>query len=174
MSYAMLRSALDTRGLWSFARGLARQVDVYKNHLAACDAPRRGDLDGRGNLSQKALAEFAGFFLQTCIDQVEFMADLMQAERLRDRVMIWTEEQMRANTLPLKSDSVLRAVLHDGKLERGQVDALLGISSRSARRITSALLDAGVLTSQSSRAPLFLAFPAKFAGRLAFFLKRSR
>lgn len=165
MSYAMLRSTLDTRGLWSVARGLARQVEVYKNHLAACDAPRRGDLDGRGNLSQNALAEFAGFFLKTCIDQIEFMAGLMQAERLRDRIMIWTEEQMRANTLPLKSDTVLRAVLHDGKLERGQVDALLGISPRSARRITSALLDAGVLTSQSSRAPLFLAFPAKFAGR---------
>lgn len=165
MSYAMLRSALDTRGLWSVARGLARQVETYKNHLAACDAPRRGDLDGRGNLSEKALAEFVEFFLKTCIDQVEFMAGLMQADRLRDRIMIWTEEQMRANALPRKSDLVLRSVLHQGVLERGEVDVLLGLSPRSARRITSALLDAGVLTSQSTRAPLFLAFPAKFAGR---------
>lgn len=165
MSYAMLRNALDTRGLWSVARGLARQVETYKNHLAACDAPRRGDLDGRGNLSEKALTEFVEFFLKTCIDQVEFMACLMQPDRLRDRILIWTEEQMRANLLPRKSDIVLRSVLHQGVLERCEVDALLGLSSRSARRITSALLEAGVLTSQSSRAPLFLAFPAKFAGR---------
>ena len=165
MSYAMLRNALDTRGLWSVARGLARQVETYKTHLAACDAPRQGDLDGRGRLSEKALAKFVEFFLKVCIDQVEFMADLMQPERLRDRILIWAEEEIRASALPPKSDIVLRSVLHQGILERGDVGILLGISPRSARRITSALLDAGVLTSQSSRAPLFLAFPAKFAGR---------
>jgi Fic family protein len=165
MSYAMLRSALDTRGLWSVARGLARQEQAYKAHLAACDGPRRGDLDGRGNLSERALAEFAEFFLTTCIDQVEFMAALMQPDRLRDRIMIWAEEEIRAGTLPPKSDAVLKAVLYQGMLERGEVDAALGVSPRSARRITSALLEIGALTSQSSRAPLFLAFPAKFAGR---------
>jgi hypothetical protein len=29
--------ALDTGGVWSIARGLARNVDEYKQHLAACD-----------------------------------------------------------------------------------------------------------------------------------------
>jgi len=46
MSYAMLRDALDTGGIWSIARGLARNVETYKAHLAACDQPRRNDLDG--------------------------------------------------------------------------------------------------------------------------------
>ena len=165
MSYAMLRRALDTRGLWSVARGLARQADAYKRHLAECDAPRKGDLDGRGNLSEKALADFSAFFLRICIDQVEFMTELMQPDRLRDRIMIWSEEQMRAGALPPKSDIVLNAVLHQGQLERGQVDSLIGTSSRSARRVTSALSQAGALTSQSSRAPLRLAFPARLAGR---------
>lgn len=165
MSYAMLRKTLDTRGLWSVARGLARQEQTYKHHLASCDGSRHGDLDGRGNLSEKALAKFVTFFLQTCIDQVEFMARLMQPQRLRDRIMIWAEEEMRAGALPPKSDLVLNAVLSQGKLERGGVDSILGMSPRSARRITSALLEVGALTSQSSRAPLLLAFPAKFAGR---------
>ncbi len=71
--YAMLRKTLDTRGLWSAARGLARQEAAYKEHLAACDGPRRGDRDGRGTLSEAALASFAQFFLRICIDQVEFM-----------------------------------------------------------------------------------------------------
>ncbi len=165
MSYAMLRDSLDTRGLWSVARGLARQEQTYKSHLQSCDTPRRGDLDGRGTLSEGALASFAEFFLKTCVDQVEFMSGLMQADRLRDRIMIWAEEEMRAGALPPKSDLVLKGVLYRGELERGEVTDLLGMSERAARRITSALLNAGALRSDSTRAPLFLAFPAKFAHR---------
>ena len=165
MSYAILRDALDTRGLWSVARGLARREKSYKQHLAACDAPRRNDLDGRGNLSEEALAEFTMFFLETCIDQVAFMEELIKPDRLRDRIMIWTEEQIRADVLPPKSDAVLKSVLYQGELQRGEVATLLGMSDRAARRITSALIDIGALTSESSRAPLYLAFPAKFADR---------
>jgi Fic family protein len=165
MSYAMLRSSLDTRGLWSVARGLARTVKAYKGHLAACDLPRRNDLDGRGTLSEEALTEFARYFLSTCIDQVAFMEGLMKPDRLRDRIMIWTEEQIRADILPPKSDVVLKTILYQGVLERGEVASLLGVSDRAARRVTSALLDVGALTSESTRAPLYLAFPAKFADR---------
>lgn len=165
MSYAMLRQSLDTRGLWSVARGLARHEKEYKAHLQACDGERRGDMDGRGTLSEAALASFAKFFLETCIDQVEFMGGLMQADRLRDRIMIWAEEEMRAGVLPPKSDIVLKAILFQGVLERGEVDSMLGMSERAARRITSALLKAGAITSESTRAPLYLAFPAKYAER---------
>lgn len=165
MSYAMLRQSLDTRGLWSVARGLARQEKSYKSHLEACDGARRGDMDGRGTLSEAALASFTKFFLQTCIDQVEFMAALMQVDRMRDRIMIWAEEEIRAGSLPPKSDIVLKAILYQGKLERGEVNDMLGMSERAARRITSALLKIGALKSESTRAPLYLAFPAKFAQR---------
>ena len=54
-------------------------------------AASRGDRDGRGTLSEAALASFTEFFLRISIDQVEFMGSLMQAERLRDRIMIWAE-----------------------------------------------------------------------------------
>ncbi|MAY44142.1 MAG: cell filamentation protein Fic [Rhodobacteraceae bacterium] len=165
MSYAMLRKTLDTRGLWSVARGLARQEAAYKEHLASCDGPRRGDRDGRGTLSEAALASFADFFLRACIDQVEFMASLMRPDRLRDRILIWAEEEIRAGALPPKSDTVLKAVLYQGQIERGEVESILGTSDRTARRVTSALLEAGALSSTSTRAPLKLAFPAKYAGR---------
>ena len=78
MSHATLLEALDTGAVWSIARGLARNVDAYKGHLAACDLPRRNDLDGRGHLSEETLAEFTRFFLTTCLDQVTFMERLMQ------------------------------------------------------------------------------------------------
>ena len=165
MSHAMLRDALDTGGLWSIARGLARNETRYKQHLIACDLPRRNDLDGRGNLSEETLADFAKFFLETCIDQADFMERLVQPERLRDRMLIWVEEEIRADRLPSKSGAILEAVLYRGELPRGDAEKLLGTSPRHARRITSALVERGVLTSESTRAPLRLTFPAALAPR---------
>jgi len=165
MSYAMLLDTLETGGVWSIARGLARNVDEYKGLLAACDLPRRSDLDGRGHLSEEALAEFTNFFMTICIDQVNFMEELVQPERLRDRILIWTEEEIRAGTLSPKSGTVLEAVLFRGDLPRGEVATLLSTSERAARRVTSALIDHDVLVSESTRAPLRLAFPAKLASR---------
>ena len=165
MSYAILREVLNTGGLWSIARGLARSGAAYKSHLAACDLPRRNDLDGRGTLSEEALCEFTSFFLQTCIDPVAFMASLVQPDRLRDRILIWTEEEIRGDRLPPKSGAVLEAVLYRGHLPRGDVAGLLGVGDRQARRVTSALLDREVLTAKSPRAPLYLAVPAALASR---------
>ena len=120
MSHAMLLETLDTGAVWSVARGLARNVDAYKRHLAACDATRRNDLDGRGNLSEEALAAFTEFFLRTCIDQVEFMESLMQPDRLRARILLWAEEEIRLNNLPPKSGNILEAVLYRGELPRAR------------------------------------------------------
>ena len=83
MSHAMLLETLDTGGIWSVARGLARNEKEYKIHLANCDLPKRNDLDGRGTLSEEALIAFTAFFLKTCLDQVNFMRTLVEPEALR-------------------------------------------------------------------------------------------
>jgi Fic family protein len=165
MSHAVLLETLDTGGIWSVARGLARSESRYKTHLANCDAQRRNDLDGRGPLSEEALVAFTHFFLETCLDQVRFMETLVQPDRLRDRILLWAEEEVRANSLPAKAGQVLEAVLFRGELPRGDVPALLGVSDRQARRVMSALLERGVLVSDSTRASLFLTFPATLASR---------
>ncbi|MGH9326024.1 MAG: DUF1488 family protein, partial [Terriglobia bacterium] len=165
MSHATLLETLDTGSVWSVARGLARKVDAYKGHLAACDSARRNDLDGRGNLSEEALAGFTDFFLRTCIDQVEFMEGLMQPDRLRARILLWAEEEIRLDTLPPNSGSILEAVLYRGELPRGDAAGIVGAGERHARRIVSALIERGVLASESSRAPLRLVFPAALASR---------
>ena len=165
MSHAMLRDGLDTGSLWSVARGLARTEATYKQHLAACDMTRRNDLDGRGNLSEEALATFTTYFLNVCIDQVTFMRDLVQPDRLRTRITVWAEEETRLGTLPPKSTQILEAVLYRGELPRADIPNLLGIGERHARRMTAQLLNAGVLTAATPRAPLRLAFPAALAGR---------
>jgi Fic family protein len=165
MSHAMLLESLDTGGVWSVARGLARNVEAYKRRLADADGPRRNDLDGRGNLSEEALAEFARFFLSVCIDQVTFMESLVQPDRLRARIVLWAEEEVRIGTLPSKSTSILEAVLYRGELPRGEAAGVVGASGRHARRIVSALIERGVLTADSARAPLRLVFPASLASR---------
>ena len=165
MSHATLLEALDTGGVWSIARGLARNVAAYRNHLAACDQERRNDLDGRGHLSEAALAAFTEFFLEVCLDQVTFMEALVQPDRLRARILIWAEEETRVNALPAKAGAVLEAALYRGRLPRGDVAGLLGTSDRQARRVVSALARRGVLASDSPRAPLRVAFPAALASR---------
>jgi Fic family protein len=165
MSHAMMLDLLDTGAVWSVARGLARNVQEHKRLLANCDQPRRNDLDGRGALSEEALVEFTRFFLTVCIDQVNFMESLIQPDRLRARILLWVEEEIRLGRLPLKSGSILEAVLYRGELPRGDADTVVGTGERQARRVVSALLSKEVLVSDSSRAPLRLAFPAALASR---------
>lgn len=165
MSHAMLLETLDTGGVWSVARGLGRTVKDYKRHLASCDLPRRNDLDGRGALSEEELAAFTAYFLQTCIDQVDFMSSLVEPNRLRTRIHRWVEEEAALGTLPLKAGAIIDAILYRGELPRGDLETVVGTGERQARRVASSLLDLGVVVSESSRAPLRMAFPAALASR---------
>jgi Fic family protein len=165
MSHSTMLDMLDTGAVWSVARGLARNVVEYKARLSNCDLPRRNDLDGRGTLSEEALAEFTQFFLTVCIDQVNFMESLVQPDRLRTRILMWAEEEIRLGQLPPKSGGILESVLYRGELARGDADTVVGTGERQARRIVSALLHKEVLLSDSPRAPLRLAFPAALASR---------
>jgi Fic family protein len=166
MSHAILLEILNTGGVWSIARGLARNVERYKTLLANCDLPRRNDLDGRGALSEEALAEFTHFFLQTCLDQVTFMEGLVQPDRLRHRLLAWVKEEVAIGALLPKSELVLEAILYRGELPRNEIPILLGVGERQARRVISAMVGQEILTSTSSRAPLSLNFPARLAPRL--------
>lgn len=165
ISHAQLLDLLQTGAVWSVARGLARNVQLYKEHLTRCDQERRNDLDGRGHLSQDALAEFTRFFLTVCIDQVDFMEGLMQPARFRTRLQHWAEDEMRLGTLPVNSDKVLIAALYEGELPRNRVATVVQTGERQARRIAAALLERGALTSDGPRLPLRLTFPAALAYR---------
>jgi Fic family protein len=165
MSHAMLLDAVDTGAVWSVARGLARNVAAYKQHLADCDGPRRNDLDGRGNLSEEALVAFTEFFLRVCLDQIRFMEGLMQPAQLRQRILAWVQEEARAGRLPPRAEALLEAVLSRGEVVRADVANIVGVVDRHSRRVVAALVDRGVLVSKGPRAPLTLAFPAALAGR---------
>lgn len=163
MSHAMLLDALDTGGVWSVARGLARSSQDYKAKLQDCDSPRRGDLDGRGNLSEAALVGFTRYFLTTCIDQIEFMEGLVSPDKIRERIIGWCKSQVDAGKLPKQSPMLLEAVLFRGEIKRGELMDLLQVARRTTTRVVSELLETGILASDSVKSPLRIAFPAKLA-----------
>ncbi len=163
VSHAVMLEALDTGALWSISRGLARQVDTYKSLLAACDLRRRNDLDGRGNLSEEELINFTRFFMDVCIDQVDYMTDLMKPNVLRRRIMRWTRDEEDARRLPSMATRVMEILLHTGQLERKDVQTLLGVQERQSARIMSALAGAEAIKSAHIRAPWTLNLSARLA-----------
>ena len=107
MSRAMLRRLGIGSSLWSVARGLARNVNRYKELLMAADEPRRNDLDGRGSLSEAALVDFCEFFLEACVDQIEFMASLLGPSELLRRIQLFVDDETRAGRLPIRTSTAL-------------------------------------------------------------------
>jgi Fic family protein len=165
MSHALLKRLGIGTSLWSVARGLARDDAQYKALLMAADGPREGDRDGRGNLTQRGLVAFCQFFLDRAIDQIRFMGDLLEPSEMLRRMEIYVEEEMRAKRLPKGSFAVLREAVLTGEVERGKVPNLTNYEERAARMVTSMLVDRGLLTSASHRAPLRLGFPAHIVER---------
>ena len=159
MSHATLIRCGVGSSLWSVARGLARNVQQYKSMLMAADAPRRGDLDGRGALSMQALVGFCEFFLTMCIDQVEYMASLLHPQDLLRRMELHIQEDVAAGRLPKGTFPLLREALLAGELPRGKAAEITGYGERMARNVVAGLVRKGYLKSESSRKPLILAFP---------------
>ena len=164
-SHAMLRDLGVGSELWSVSRGLARRVENYKALLMAADEPRRGDLDGRGNLTETGLVRFCEFFLGSCIDQVTFMESLLEPRELLYRMEIWCAEEIRARRLLKGSWPLLREAVLAGEFARGQASALTGYQERQAGTVLNTLIKRGVLVSPTSRSKVRLGFPQEIVER---------
>ena len=160
MSHAMAQLAgIGAHGLWSVSRGLARGLRApseYKQMMDLADAPRQGDLDGRGNLSQRALGEFVLWFLKVCLDQVTFMESLFELDNLGPRLGTYVD---RSKTLKPEAKRLLEEALIRGQFERGAVARITGLPDRTARRILTDVIDAGLLASETPKGAVSLRFP---------------
>lgn len=159
----LIRCQADAAGLWTISRGLARQRQAYYQHLQAADHQRQGDLDGRGNLTDRGLAAFCLFFLRGMLDQIEFMSGLLQLPVLWSRMeahlhlhhAAWGRKKIE------QAASVLREGLIVDEIERGRVSRLAGISDTTARGLIHLLVDEGLMTSSTPKGPLRLVFDSK-------------
>jgi len=122
------------------------------------DMPRQGDRDGRGNLSQRALADFTLWFLQVSLDQVRFMAQLLALDTLAQRLRGYVE---RSATLKPEAARLLEEALIRGELERGEAPRITGLPERTARRVVNDAIAHGLLASETPKGPLSLRFPGE-------------
>lgn len=158
-SHAFLKEIGVGASLWSVSRGLARQGAEYKTMLMAADAPRQGDLDGRGNLSARGLKDFCRFFLRCCVDQVQFMDSLLDPLGLSQRMERFVTGEVDVCRLPKGSWPLLREALLSGPFERGRAATLTGYQERQARTVLAQLLAKGLLVSDSPKGAVRLGFP---------------
>lgn len=159
-------------GLWSVSRGLARRNADYKSALTWADAPRRNDLDGRGNLSNEGLVRFCRFFLEVCLDQVEYMDTLLQLDGLMERVRSYVQLRGTAiipnppggDDLRPEAARMLQEVLLRGEAPRGAVIAASGMKERTGRNLLGQLITEGLLVSDSPKGEVRIGFPIHAAG----------
>lgn len=167
MSHAMgLRAGIGAHGLWSISRGLARGMEnasEYKSMMDATDSPRRGDLDGRGNLSQEALIEFVIWFCRVALDQLQFMSRLFELDTLRSRLDTYVRDTLDAGDA---GAALAAELLRVGRVYRSDAPRIMKRSERSARDTTKKLAQAGLLTTRSAQSPLTLRFTASAAEEL--------
>ena len=158
---ATLRAmGLQSVGVWQLSRGLARAASAYKSQLAAADAPRWNDYDGRGQLSEAALLHFCEFMTTTALDQVRYVQNLLELPNMKRRIDGYIQARKDARVtgidapLPQVASTVLYSAFVHGELQRHEALELCGMHERSARRLLHQLRSEGLLSETSSRSPL--------------------
>jgi len=167
---AFFRKLMPGYGIWNVSRGLARNREKYYAALAQADVPRRGDLDGRGNLSREGLELFCRFFLEMCIDQIDYMGSVLKLEGLLERIQGYVTLRTlnmahipvgRPNADKMRSEAVyiLQEALMRGEVARSDVSRLTGLGDRVSRGLVSDLLKEKLLVSLMPQGGLRLGFP---------------
>jgi len=157
---ALTAVGLTSCGAWSLSRGLAKSANQYKAMLAAADAPRQGDRDGRGALSEKGLLIFCDYMLDTACDQASYISDLLSLVQLRKRINAYVQARNdyrvagMSESLKPAAALLLHTAFMQGEIERAQALELCAMPERSARRLLSQLKAEGLLSETSSKSPL--------------------
>jgi Fic family protein len=156
-------------GLWSVNRGLARNREAYYMHLSNADMPRHGDLDGRGNLSERMLVKWCEFFIETCEDQVSFMSRMLNLGDFRKRLEALVLVRSATHGVSEYRSEIVIALHHvfaAGPVSRGDFIQLTGLAERTGRRVLSRLIADGLLVSDSPKGEVRLGLPIDALGVL--------
>jgi Fic family protein len=151
-------------GLWSASRGFAQKRDEYYARLANADTPRRGDLDGRGNLSEAGLREWVEFFLGVCEDQVSFMQKMLDLDDVKRRIealVVFRTQTRQDGSAGMRREAALplHYAFTSGPLTRAEFTQMTGLGERTARSLLSHLLSTGLLVSDTKLGPVRLGLP---------------
>lgn len=160
---ALASLGINRSNLWSLSRGFSYNKGGYMIHLNAAD--QEPGIQGEPmncEFSEVHLTDWCMFFFETCLDQIQFMSRLLHFEELDSRIDRFVSlHSGGANpTLHQNSARLIKAAFQQGQVQRGEVPSILNMQERNARRVSQALIEQGVLSSASSRAPLVLKLTA--------------
>ncbi len=161
-THSVLHALGYTGGVWSPLRGFARTVDRYYALLAAADEPRRGDLDGRGNLSEAALVDWIDYLLDVCLDQVQFMQSLLNLDGMERRIaacLTFEQETLRSGGRIEALRPLHYLFLSGQEIERGEFKRMTGLGDRTAVTLVAALVKRGLLRSDSPQGRVRFGLP---------------
>jgi len=135
-----------------------RPKKQYMFELWATDSPND---ENTHYFEEELLTDFYEFLFEICLDQIGFMENLLRLDQIEARIDWYVETRHKQNKKSIHTDAakLLRAVFMRGSVARGKASEILNMSERTARRTVSALIDGGLLKSQSHRAPLTIGLP---------------
>jgi Fic family protein len=155
---------INRNNLWSLSRGFSRDKRWYMTNLQSADSPTA---DRRG-FDQGFFADYCHYFLQVCLDQIQFMDKILGLHRIDTRIDGYMQDRDKArgalDPLDPRAGKLLKALFLQGRVARGEARAIMGMENqteRHARRIVSQLIGEGLVRSESSRAPLKINLPAQ-------------
>lgn len=158
----LIQYGIAGHGRWTLSRGLARWRQRYYAALANADREQQGDLDGRGNLSDASLADFCVFFLETVLDQIQFMSGLLDLPTLRTRVERYFQFQaLHLTRYREELMRVTRTLVDEGEISRARVQEITGKAATVSVEIIKLGLQEGLFETPSPKGPLRAAFPEK-------------
>lgn len=161
-THLLLHALGYTAGVWSPLRGYARNVDRYYALLDAADGPRKGDLDGRGSLSESALVDWIRFVLDMCLDQVRFMKSMLNLSTMEQRIaacLVFEQESLKSG-VRLEALRPLHYLFLSGtELERGEFKRMTGLGDRTAVALLTALVKRGLLRSDTPQGKVRFGLP---------------
>lgn len=131
--------------------------------MGLADSPREGALDGRGNLSLRALETYITWFCEVMLDQLTFMIQLFDLDALGARLADYVARELG---LSAEAATLVRALLHRGEMPRGDARLVTRLPERTARLLLSRLVDARLVGSATPKGPVSLRFDSQSAEAL--------
>ncbi|MDY6824829.1 MAG: Fic family protein [Thermodesulfobacteriota bacterium] len=155
---------INKSNLWSINRAFSREKNWYMINLQSADSP-----DEQGSrFDQEIFADFCAFFLESCLNQIAFMDKILDFKRMDARIDSYINERDKErgalNPIDPRSGKLLKALFARGEIPRKEAGTIMNMdtySDRQIRRVVSQLIEEGMVTSDSHRAPLRIGFPMK-------------
>lgn len=154
---------------------LLRSMNSYYSNRIEGQQTRPADIERAlakqydADRAQAKKQRLAVALLEVCIDEARFMRGLLGLEQFKSclaDLLLWLGAHpwkfgSEKSVVKLDALEALHYVALASAVERARFIAMTGLPDRTARRVLASLLDFGVLSSPTSRAPVTFAVPLR-------------